>query len=242
MLKSMNGSKSVKRSGMFGILAIAALLVIFAAGPAQAAPLGLQISYPDIFTQSINVEYFAEANELRISGWALTFQESADSPQLYLDNYYGAFNISAYIFASGQIDNTKANTLTITGSINSLGYTSGVLLTGNLTAFGFEDPDGTQTSNSYNDIFEFEFAVTGGDLQGIYGPVANVVLDATFPTADRFDGIFDGDFNNFASPGQGVSDTGAGVSPVPEPATLTLMLIGGAGLFAARRRRRAKNS
>ena len=99
-------------------------------------------------------------------------------------------------------------------------YDSGTLLTGDITAFGYENE---------NDPFEFLFSLTGGDAAGLYGGIGStggVILSSIFTD---FTGFFSSDWSSF-----GVSDTG---TPVPEPVTMLLLGSGLIGLAGFMRKR-----
>lgn len=108
-------------------------------------------------------------------------------------------------------------TLSVGGTIASLGFNSGTLLTGSLTALG---------SDAATGVIDFLFSVTGGDAAGLFGSIGAVTLGST-----GFSGSFAADFNNN---GDGTAD----VRRVPEPAALWLFGAGLLGLFAFGRRRR----
>ncbi len=93
------------------------------------------------------------------------------------------------------------------------------MLTGNLTAFGF---DGS------NDPLEFLFGVTGGSMAGLFGSVGGVILSDTGFPGNSFS-------SNFSNTGLGLSDTGTPTPPVPEPATLALLLMGIPVIFVTRK-------
>lgn len=194
------------------IIAVASVLLA-AALPAAAAPLGLTtISAPDITSGFIDVSYNASSETFLASGFALTLDDDGVGASDNIDPA-GSFNITATIDNAGVL---SSGSLTIDGSVLGFGPS---LLIGSLTDFGFLDGGG--------DLFEFLFTIDGGDLATLYGdvgPVVGVILDANGST---FTGSFATDFdNNFGSPGlgQGVSDA----APIPEPATLFLVLIAGA--------------
>ena len=86
----------------------------------------------------------------------------------------------------------------IGGTIASLGFSSGTLLTGDLTAFGF--------LNAGGDPLEFLFGVTGGDAASHFGPVVGIRLSNS-----GFTGTF---ASNFKNTGNGKNELAA---PLRDP-------------------------
>ena len=114
------------------IIGSTCLLLILMVGPAQATPLNLELfDSPDITVGFIDVTYDASTDQFVASGFALTFDDGNDPVK---NIFFTApnYNITATIDASGN----AAGSLTIGGTIDSLGFTSGILLTGNLTKIG----------------------------------------------------------------------------------------------------------
>jgi hypothetical protein len=183
---------------------------------AQAASLNLTLNdVPDIVSSFIDVTYNATTDSFSASGFALELDDDGSVPAEAIAD--GIFNLSATIDATGALG---GGALTIDGTVASLGFNSGTLLTGNLTAFGFPDAGG--------DPLEFLFDVTGGDAAGLYGSAPGGVI---------LSGVtgFTGDFStNFTGDGFAVSD----VAPVPIPAAVWLFGSGLLGLAGIGRRRR----
>lgn len=204
--------------GLYFLSVVAGSLFLFTP-VARAAPLHLTLNdFPDIASYYIDVTYDAGSDLLTADGSALQLDDDGSmSAETILG---GSFLLTATI---DDLGNLSGGTLNIEGTVSSLGFISGTLLTGNLTAFGFDDAD---------DPFEFLFNVTGGDAAGLYGSVpAGVILSET-----GISGNFTADFDNLDS---GVAGTGSGVSntaPVPIPSTLLLFGSGLMGLDAARRK------
>ena len=135
----------------------------------QAAPLNLTLlDTPDIVSDFIDVTYDAAGDSFVATGFA---RELDDDGSVLPENIVnGTFNLAATIDAAG---NLVSGSLTIGGTVASLGFNSGTLLTGDLTAFG--------------DPLEFLFDVTGGDAAGLYGGVGSVggvIKDVTGFTGD----------------------------------------------------------
>ena len=182
----------------------------------QAAPLNLTLlDTPDIVSSFIDVSYSADTDTLTASGFALELDDDGSVPPEGILN--GTFNLNATIDAAGSL---SGGSLTIGGTVPTLGFNTEPLLTGTLTEFGFPDAGG--------DPLEFLFTVTGGDAGDLYGgvgAVGGVIMSAT-----GFGGSFDIDWSNT---GSGVAD----VAPVPLPAALWLFGAGLMGLVGVSRRR-----
>ena len=193
------------------------LLFGFTAG-AQATLLGITLEdTPDIVSAFIDINYDAGTQSLTADGFALQ-----------IDTGGGVFPIAGGLFDLDAVIDNAGNLIggsfSIFGSIAGLGFNSGTLLTGNLTAFGFPDAGGSP--------FEFLFNTTGGDAAGLYGSAGGILLSET-----GFGGDWASDFNNLIS---GIPGTGLGVADVapvmmPLPATLWLVFAGFVAFRAARR-------
>jgi hypothetical protein len=114
-----------------------------------------------------------------------------------------------------------SGTISITGEIPDLGYTSGTLLTGDVTDFGFVE------SGDPDSPFELQvvFAITGGDAAGLFGPTGAIGFDQT-----DFPGFWT---NDWVNDGDGISVT-ADYAPVPLPGALALFASGLLGLVRRR--------
>lgn len=197
--------------------------LIFAIGfgvcvQADAAMIGLTPSFPDITTGFIDVSYDSTTHVFAATGYSGSIELTGTPPPDVFPSGY-LYSITASIDNAGVV---HGGTFNISGTITGSPVNTGTLLTGSLTQFGFNQTGG--------DIFEFVFDVTGGDLAGFAGHRAGVILDAQ---DTGFTGSFASSFSN-GDDGIGVSDT----FPVPEPATICLLLLG-AAMTAVRRHRRA---
>jgi len=172
------------------------LLVIWVSG-AQATPLNLTTTLPDIASGFITVSYDASTHAFSATGFSLTLNNTN------LDTF-GNYSITATILNNGT---ATGGSLFVGGTI---GAATDPLLTGSLTALGFRNTGG--------DPLEFLFSVTGGSLASSFGSVAGVILSgSSFPST-----LFTASWFNDDS---GVSDT-FGVSEVPEPSIMLLLLSG----------------
>lgn len=180
----------------------------------HSTPLNLTSGTPDIFSAFISVNYNSSTQNLNSQGFAFEIDDDGVGPAEQIVN--GLMNLSATIDNSG---NLISGSLTIQGTVPTLNYTSGTILTGNIIDFGFPDAGG--------DPLEFLFEVTGGDAAGIYGPKGGVIMSYT-----GFPGSFQSSFMNY---GDGVSDTfSVSGEPVPEPSTIAMFLIGIGGLVVSK--------
>ena len=196
--------------------ALVAVLIMGTSSLAQAAPLNLMLNdFPDIVSSFIDVNYNAGTDAFTASGFALELDDDGSVPAEAITN--GTFNLNASIDASGSL---SSGSLSIGGTVASLGFNGGTLLTGNLTAFGFLDSGG--------DPLEFLFSVTGGDAAGLYGSIGGIILSGGTG--------FTGDFNtDFTGNGSAAAD----VAPVPLPAAVWLFGSGLLGLIGIVRRKKA---
>jgi hypothetical protein len=202
-------------------VALGACLAAFLwASPSAATPLFLTLEQtPDVVSSFLDVTYDATTDSLAISGFA---QELDDGSGPALTIASGTFDLTAIIDDTGAL---SGGSLTIGGTVASLGFTSGTLLTGSLTGFGFPDAGGNP--------LEFSFDVTGGDLAALYGGQPGGVIVG----GSGFGGSFASDFDNLSG---GLPGTGTGSSntaPIPEPAAGALLglALGGLGWVGRRR-------
>jgi hypothetical protein len=182
----------------------------FEGSPARGSSLNLVLENPDISALSLTASYDASSGStgtLTVTGWPTSFNiTGTDTPDYpYIDN--GQYDLTAQITKTGQ---PISGTLDIGGTIPGLA-SSGTLLTGQLSQFGFESPPG-------GDIFEFLFNITGGDLASYYHGQAGIILTAN---GSGFDGSFTTNFATAAS--QAIADNFA-PGAVPEPTTAILLL------------------
>lgn len=202
---------------------IAGGLLLLVSLPTHAFPsLNLAPGSPDILSSFINVDY--SGNDSGGTLFASGFATVLTPPGSPAGNIVGGlFDINAAIDFNAQ---TANGTLVIGGTIASLGFNSGTLLTGILTSTAGDQTFGAGAG----DPLEFLFNVTGGDAASIFGGNAGVILSQS-----GYSGSFNTSFSS--GPFQALSDTFAFQATVPEPATIALLGLGLAGFGFARRKR-----
>lgn len=181
------------------------------ANVANATPLNLVPTKPDIFSSAITVTYDAGSDSLSAVGFS---EELVDTLLVHYP-ITGAqgFSITAVVDGTGT---GISGSLSITGDIAGLGASS-PLLTGSLTNFGFP--------NSGDEPLEFVFTVTGGSLAtpGLYGTPGlpsqvGVILSQTGSNFVNWNTSWD-NFDNILG---SVADSFA----IPEPASIAFLALG----------------
>ena len=195
-------------------LVIAALLL---ASPVYASlDLSLHRS-PDALSGFIDVNYNGTTDLFSAIGFA--FELNDDGISVPKSIIGGAFGLNANINGSGVLG---SGSIALGGTVPSLGFLSGTLLTGTLIDFGFP---------STGDPLEFLFSVTGGDAAGLFGPgPIGVILSGS-----GFEGNFTSSFDNRIGgfPGSAFADV-APVVPLPGSLLLALAGIGASSIFRPR--------
>ena len=149
----------------------------------QAAPLNLTLNTPDIVSSFVDVDYNAATDLLTASGFATQLDDDGIGAPFAIAG--GTFDLAASILGDGTL---TGGSLAIGGTVGGLGFNSGTLLTGSLTAIGFNQP---------NDPLEFLFDVTGGDAAALYGGFGG--LGGIILRFSGFDGDWAGDFTSAPS-------------------------------------------
>ena len=202
-LKTARLPRGRRRKGLSAFVLAGLALVAVSAQPASASTIFTSLlPVPDISVFSLSLDFNSASDALSITGTPAELDDDGIGEALPIAS--GAFRLAATIDNAG---NLSGGSVTLDGTIASLGFASGTLLTGDLTAFGFVDGGG--------DPFQFLFDVTGGDAAALFGGEAGIVVSVT-----GFGGSFAVDFSS--NGGNGFGD----VAAVPEPASALLLLLG----------------
>ena len=189
----------------FGVVLAVLALMFATSGIANATPLNLTPTSPDITASFLNFTYVG--GQITISGDPAGLLP--DNPSL-LGGWAGA--IGTYFL---EVNPLPGVTFSMTDGTTTL-------LEGMPIAYGFA------TSGGNTDV-EFIVNLTGGTLQGFFGPRLGIV-----GTITGWDGVSDVTAGNIT-----FQNTDNFPTPVPEPASLTLLGAGVAAIVARRRRARS---
>ncbi len=198
--------------------------VLSLSAPAFAAPLNLPQAFPDFaaLTQ-VTTTYDTVTDAFSVTG----FLSQYTGVDLVSHTAVGSFTLDAVIDDTGAI---TGGTLTINGVVldGIAGPPADDLLIVDLTDFGFS---GTGPST----VFEFTGDTTGGTMAALFPKGAGVILN---PGTTSYAGAFDVDFTGS---GGTVDAFYIPDNPIPEPASIMLLLSGGAFIAATRKRRNRRN-
>jgi hypothetical protein len=140
-----------------------------------------------------------------------------------------AQTLSLVLNQNGQVVNSPTNTYSLYGTVVVGGQTfNGLLLQATPTAFGSQSGSAT--------TFDMNMTVTGGALAQAFGPDLYLQLHPSLNST--FDGSFNHNFTTAVVCSSVVGPNSPNPSPVPEPATIVVLIACGAGFFANRRFRR----
>lgn len=184
-----------------------ASLVLAVAGPAQLSRAQLLLTDPTMLVPpEINFDGTGSCLTITPNGGGTgvsTFVLSADPTDIdgidiLPDGAEGkGLSITFNVLEDGSLDGSDPTpaVLVLTGAVAGL---SGVLLTGELNAFGFSP------SPSFTNVFDMQFSVTGGKLADLFGDLDLYVLveeskrkETCESTTLNTDFPFDGTFSSF---------------------------------------------
>lgn len=172
-------------------LLCAVAIVAAAPGTTSAALLGNTLNLPLIaYDNQGTTHYNAAADVFSVDATPLAIRFAGGPPAIISGTEGFVINVT--------VDDTGALTggvpgddLVVSGDVTvpGLGFVSGVLLTGEVTGFGFQDSGGS------TDSFDFTFTVTGGQLASLYSGAVGVALSSE---QSDFSGYFTVDFSGEA--------------------------------------------
>ena len=177
------------------------LLLAIGAGltaPAFAALLGVTLSHPLLsFNNQGTTTYDATTDQFLVDASPLAIRlTSSDAPVLIspVPEFGETLVINATVDETGSLTGgVPGDDLLVFGQVDlgATGFFSGVLLTGEVTGFGFRDSGGS------TDSYDFTFTVTGGQLAFLYPSAVGVQVTSALSD-------FTGDFSvNFAGEAKG---------------------------------------
>lgn len=209
--------------GLTGRIGKGVVAAFMFAGLALTSQQAHAISYPDMKIGGIWTGY--DAGSSSFTGFGNAEKYLAGPGHTTDLTTYPYFDIFASISNSGSLL-SGANVFYVYDEVdNFFGYTAGdhLYLSGKLTS----------VSHLMNDeVIDFFFTTTGGIYQAAYGSGGQITMGAT--------GAGAGDFaQDFFNGGIGVADIYS--TPVPEPSSVCLLLMGAGGLLAATRRRKGQD-
>ena len=160
-------------------------------------PLGL----PSVgYNVDGSVNYDSTTNTFTLDGTPTTIETTTNPFGLF---FSGDIDINIEVDETGAlVGGSVGDDFVLTGDVDTTGDfivdTSGVLLTGEVTGFGFEETGGI------SDLYDFRFTVTGGALAGLY---AGMDIGVTTTSENStFTGDFNVDFSGEAKGAAGAID------------------------------------
>jgi hypothetical protein len=218
--ETTRGSVWGKNVVMLGLGMLFALM----ATPALATPLDFNLKpYPDIFASGINFTYDTGYKTFEGDGFIDTYKYDAAT----YDHPVDLSSLQSYSFIiKGTLDsffNLSSGFLQISGTRPDVtpGTDTPITLTGALTAMWH----GAGVSP-----LTFQFDADGGNLLGEFSNGKGGVIISGF------------DFDGLISQDGLTADVGLVAAAVPEPGTVSLFLLGSAGLAFLRRRQMTRKS
>jgi hypothetical protein len=187
--------------------------------------LGLPLSFPEIAYDSTGrLAYTASNQTFDLTATALGAELNSSSPPVQVQNQTppGGTNAAQSLQVHIKVDsngnligglnpgdpvalgsNNAPNDLDITGwidtngnAIQDAGDYYGTLLTGNVTGFGYQFTNTSDTSGTPTNLFDFSFTVTGGAMASLFG--ANAITMQVTSEDSTFTGSFASDFTGHA--------------------------------------------
>jgi hypothetical protein len=191
-----------------------------------AALLDNTLNLPFVsFDNQGSTTYNATSNQFSVDATPLALLVSGNPPATITGTEDFLINIT--VDESGTLTGgSPGNDLIVSGDVTApgIGSVSGVLLTGEITGFGFQDSGGT------TDYYDFSFRLTGGLLAPLYTGALGLGVELTSEFSD-FTGDFLVDFG-----GEAKGTLGA---LVPIPPAVWLFGSGLLGLVGVARRKKA---
>jgi hypothetical protein len=201
-----------QRLSQCGLLLITIAVMISTPVASNAALLGNTLTFPYLsFDNQGTTSYDAASNQFLVNASPLAIRLSASDAPATITPAPGlgeTFVINVTIDETGTLTGgAPGNDLLVEGEVDlgAQGFFSGVLLTGEIAGFGFQDSGGT------TDYYDFGFDVTGGQLAAFYSSAIGVSLTSE---QSNFTGDFSVDFGGEAK------GTLGGVVPIPPAAWL----------------------
>lgn len=190
----------MKSTFLSGVGACFVLLTALAT-PASADLNLTLLDSPDIFSSFIDVGYDAASGTFTASGFSFTLDDDGvGAPEIIVP---GTFDLSATI---NEFGDATAGSFTIAGTVPTLGFGSGPLLTGTLVDF---------SPLAASETFDFLFDITGGEAAGLFGTApVGLKLHST-----GYAGSFASDFST-------IGGSSADLAPIPAPGAALLAVIG----------------